>query len=108
MDLDQDMDGGDRAPPAADGGILELPTVLDALAADELVGMLRGAEGAVTLDGAAVERLSTIAVQVLLAASREGEPAAPRFRLLNPSPALVAGFAELGLAEHLESWTSRS
>jgi anti-anti-sigma regulatory factor len=106
--LDTDIDSGDGAPPAAEGGVVELPAVLDALAADELLGLLRGCAGAAVLDAVSVERVSTNAVQVLIAASREGAPAEPRFHLRNPSPALVAGFAELGLAEHLESWVSRS
>jgi anti-anti-sigma regulatory factor len=94
--------------PPVENGAVELPAVLDALAADELLDSLRRCVGALTLDAGAVERVSTNAVQVLIAASREGAPAAPRFRLRNPSSALVAGFAELGLAEHLESWVSRS
>jgi anti-anti-sigma regulatory factor len=106
--LSTDIDSGDRVPPGAEGRIVELPAVLDALAADELLAALRGCAGAAALDAASVERLSTNAVQVLIAASREGTPDAPRFRLRNPSPALAAGFAELGLAEHLESWVSRS
>jgi anti-anti-sigma regulatory factor len=108
VELANDIDSGERAPPAADGGAIELPPVLDALVADELLAALKDGAGALALDAALVERVSTNAVQVLLVAAREGVPDAPRFRLCNPSPALVAGFAELGLAEHLESWVSRS
>jgi anti-anti-sigma regulatory factor len=100
----------DADPPEADAGPVSfgLPAILDAVAAEELLGLLRGhAPGAapLMLDAAAVERLSTNGVQVLLAAARDGARAV---RVARPSAAFTAGFAALGLGDALATWMAGS
>jgi chemotaxis protein CheX len=98
---------GGRGTPKSRGRI-PLPPRLDASAAQDLLDTLRvaGESGRVTLDGAAVEAVSTTCVQILLAAANvsgdDGE-----FRLAAPSPALTAAFADLGLQPHLDEWMAR-
>lgn len=99
----------EESKPGGGDAVLDLPPILDALAADELLAVLRERAGSgAALDAAAVERVSTNAVQVLIAAASEGAPDGGRFRLRHPSPALAAGFADLGLADFLDSWVGRS
>ncbi|MDB5406210.1 MAG: hypothetical protein JWL84_1122 [Rhodospirillales bacterium] len=87
---------------------IALPVRLDAGAAQDLLDSLRvaGEGGRVTLDGGAVEAISTTCVQILLAAAQvsgdDGD-----FRLTAPSPTLAAAFADLGLQQHLEEWMAR-
>jgi chemotaxis protein CheX len=97
-----------RAAKAANRDPLVLPARLDAGAAQDLLDTLRVAgEGSpVTLDGAAVEFVSTTCIQILLAAARLSDDDGD-FRLASPSPALAAAFADLGLQQHLDGWMTR-
>ncbi len=88
----------DPLPPAPRTAAMRLPASLDTGAAQELLDGLRTglADGALVLDGSAVERVSVPCLQILAAAAREGGAA---LRIAGPSPALAAAIADLGLAD---------
>lgn len=84
-----------------------LPAILDPVAAAPLADGLRAALGAgsgLTIDASAVERLSTPAVQVLLAAARSCEQADRPFRIRRPTDAFAAALTDLGLAGRMAEW----
>lgn len=90
---------------------IALPGMLDLPAAAELRDLLldataRDTGADVVLDGAAVGRVSTAAIQVMLAASAALKLAARRLELEGPSDSLVAAFRHLGLATDLETLIS--
>lgn len=90
---------------------IALPGVLDLPAAAELRDLLLDAAardiGAdVVLDGSAVERASTAAIQVMLAGGVALRLAARRLELEGASDALVATFQHLGLASDLDTLIS--
>jgi anti-anti-sigma regulatory factor len=94
---------------ARDRDLLALPAVLDIAAAHGLKEALLDAgssSASLIIDGANVERVGTPALQVLLAAARELGGGERRFALTNPSPALRAAFADLGLAAELQRWST--
>ncbi|MBF0335411.1 MAG: STAS domain-containing protein [Alphaproteobacteria bacterium] len=85
-----------------------LPAILDPVAAAPLADGLRAALGAgdgLTIDASAVERLSTPAAQVLLAAARSCEQADRPFRVRRPAAAFTAALTDLGLASSLKEWS---
>ncbi len=85
-----------------------LPPVLDLLQATKLHEALLGALAAgqaVCLDGTEVERLTTPAAQVLMAAGAEAARRHLAFSLRNPSAALASGFTCLGLEQTLVEWS---
>ncbi|PPQ30179.1 STAS domain-containing protein [Rhodopila globiformis] len=87
-----------------DGDTLALAPLLDAQAAEDLLGQLRErllAGLPVTLDGAGVERVATPALQVLLAAAREARARRLAFRLAAASDCLADALASLGLQAEL-------
>ena len=80
---------------------LVLATSLDRLAAAPLCRTLQErllAGEPLTLDGSGVERVSTAAIQVLVAASRSAASHDIAFRLDGASGALTEALADLGLA----------
>lgn len=90
---------------------ITLPGVLDLPAAAELRDLLldaaaRDTSADVVLDGAGVERISTAAVQVMLAGASALKMAARRLELEGASAALAAAFHNLGLASDLETLIS--
>lgn len=96
----------DPQPPAL-GARLTLPPLFDGVAATDLhAALLRliAGSGRVIIDGAAVERASTHGVQVLLAAAKTLAAQGSVLALLQPSPALCAAFADLGLGDAMTNW----
>ncbi len=86
----------------SDGQALALGQDLSANAAESLHRACLDAMNAgrdVSVDGRDVERISTPALQVLIAASRTIAAAGGRFTLLSPSGALRDGLADLGVAD---------
>ena len=88
---------------------INLPEQLDiaALAAlkEELVNAA-SSSGSLRIDGAAVERVSTPAVQLLLAAARAIEADGRTIRLESPSQTLSAAFQDLGLEQEFRKWSA--
>ncbi len=87
-----------------DGDSLALPPILDLMAAEPLCRTLvrrSHAADPVLLDGAAVERVSTASLQVLLAAAADARARGVAFGLHNPSGALTEALADLGLPADL-------
>ncbi len=72
---------------------------LDLTAAEALCRSLTAqlGEGGITLDGSAVENVSTPCLQVLAAAATTARENNQRFRLLCPSAVLRAAIIDLGL-----------
>lgn len=89
----------DAAVPAP-GGVLPLPASLDLGGAEALWRSLREQldGGALLLDGGAVERVSTPALQVLAAGAIAARASGIPFRLRDASPVLADAIADLGLA----------
>lgn len=90
---------------------IALPTVIDLPAAAELRDLLLDAAGRdtgadVVLDGAAVERASTAAIQVILAGAAALKLAARRLELEGASEPLAGAFRQLGLGTDLETLIS--
>ncbi len=83
-----------------------LPDVLDLPAAqplrDRLAQSIGG--GAVEVDAATVERMSTPCAQVLLAAARAADAASTTFKIVNCSDAFRMALADLGLAAEFAKW----
>jgi chemotaxis protein CheX len=91
-----------------DDSMITLPAVLDLTAAEPLQRTLldRGRTGdALIVVGAAVERVSTAAIQVLLAAAAEGRLRGVSFCLRDPSAVLSDALADLGVATCLSYQT---
>jgi len=87
---------------------VELPVAVDLGAAGELRDLLLDAlakdtAADVVLNGAGVERISTAAVQVILAGVPAFRTAARRLEIENASQALAASFRQLGLAEDFDN-----
>jgi len=87
---------------------IELPEIVDILAAGELQTLLldalaREGEGALALRADRVARLSTAAIQVILAAA--GAKADRPLILTRPAVAVAEAFARLGLTEELKKIT---
>lgn len=61
-------------------------------------------QGAVVLDAAAVERMSTPSAQVLLAAGRAAAAAGTEFQIVNASEVFRAALADLGLQAEFKNW----
>jgi chemotaxis protein CheX len=84
-----------------DNGVLALPALLDLTAAEPLHRTLLDrvrAGDPLVVAGEAVERVSTAAVQVLLAAAADARARGNTFRLRDPSPVLTDALADLGVA----------
>lgn len=79
---------------------ISLAASLDLTAADPLLQTVRAGlrDGALLLDGAAVERVSTPCLQVLAAAAIAARQGGIPFRILYPSAVLSAAITDLGLA----------
>ncbi len=88
--------------PETDG--IVLPAILDAIAAEHLCTALRDRlTGGIptVLRGDTVDRVSTLCVQVLLAAALQAGRQGVRFSLVSPSAPLRAALGDLGVAAHL-------
>lgn len=86
---------------------IQLPAVLDLPSAADLRDVLRDAllrdtAADVVMRAAGVERASTAAVQVILAAAASYGDATRRLVVDAPSPAMAMAFSQLGLAGDLE------
>jgi anti-anti-sigma regulatory factor len=86
---------------------IRLPQLADALQLEELrkslMARLNG-DGPVMLSGAAVEQIGTSTIQTLLAFDRSLTRDRRRLMLQDPSPALKAGFTDLGLSDVMRNW----
>jgi anti-anti-sigma regulatory factor len=82
-----------------------LPAVLDQRTLDEARdGLIAGlAAGDVLVDGAAVERVATVGLHLLLAAERSASDAGRKLSL-RPSLALEGALADLGLGARFAPW----
>ncbi len=90
---------------------IELPALLDLPLAAELRDVLldalaRDTGADLVLKADAVERVSTAAIQVLLAAQAAFAAAARRLEVEAASPALRAAFGHLGLTGDLDQMTT--
>jgi chemotaxis protein CheX len=85
--------------PRADEPSFQLPPSLDLGAAEALLQTMRDViqEGG-SIDGALVERVSTPCLQVLAAGAAAARHAGLAFRIVAPSPVLLAAIADLDLA----------
>ncbi len=89
-----------------DDGFFALPAVLDLTAAEPLHRALLDrvrAGDPLVVAGAAVERVSTAVIQVLLAAATEARSRGSSFLLRDASPVLTDALVDLGVASHLGS-----
>ena len=83
--------------------VLQLPTVLDAAAAQTLKGELLARRGApVALDGSGVERMGALSLQILLAAANAWRLDSQTLSLTDPSEALCTALAQFGALERFE------
>jgi anti-anti-sigma regulatory factor len=83
------------------GNRLVLPSLLDITAAELLCRLLidcLSTVSSIVIEGADVARVSTAAIQVLLAAAGDATSRGISFRLNEPSEALSCALADLGLA----------
>lgn len=84
--------------PSADGPSFQLPPFLDLGAAEALLQAVREVlQDGGSIDGALVERVSTPCLQVLAAGAAAARHAGLAFRILAPSPVLLAAIADLDL-----------
>jgi anti-anti-sigma regulatory factor len=89
------------------GARVTLTPVVDLTAAESLKDALLdacGGTGSVVIDGAAVERIDTPALQILLAAAAVLHSENRVFSLVGPSQALMDAMADLGFAAELDRW----
>ena len=87
---------------------IELPGVVDLPAAAELRDILldalaRDSASDVVLKAAGVERISTACIQVITAAAAGFKAAARRLDVETPSTVITESFAQLGLANDLQT-----
>lgn len=87
---------------------VELPGVVDLTAAGELRDLLLDALAKdsatdLVLRGAAVERIATAVIQVILAGQPAFRTAARRLEIEDASQAMAASFRQLGLGEDLDN-----
>jgi len=86
-----------------DEGIFSLPPLLDLTAAEPLHrALLEHARSGnpLVLTGSSVVRVSTAAVQILLAAAADAGARGTSFQLRDPSPELTDALTDLGVASH--------
>jgi anti-anti-sigma regulatory factor len=85
---------------------LALPSVVDLDALDAIRDRLADAleSGPVTLDAGAVERVSTNALFLLLAAAETARRHKFAFAIAQAAPALTGAIARLGLTERFEEY----
>ena len=84
----------------------DLPAVLDAAAVRDLYGRIEtfiGESAFLTLNAAAVERLGTQAVQLLLATARALDMNGGRLAIVNITPTFREAYADLGLLAELDA-----
>jgi anti-anti-sigma regulatory factor len=83
-----------------------LPQVLDIVQAKDLCDSLISliSQGSVRLDAGDVERMSTPAAQVILAAGRAADVSGIDFKIVNASEAFRNGLHDLGLRAEFKHW----
>ena len=89
-----------------DEATITLQAVLDLTAAEPLHRTLLDharTGDPLIISGAAVERVSTAVIQVLLAAAADGRSRGVAFHLRDPSPVLLNALADLGVVRYLGS-----
>lgn len=82
--------------------------ILDMSAAESLLEALRSCvsgQSHFVLDAAAVERISTPCIQVLMAAAFKIEKNGGRLSIKNITPTFERGMRELGLSDYLKNWS---
>lgn len=87
--------------------VLEMGSSLDMQTAETLAGLLREAAGQsrpVVIDASEVERVSTSAVQLLLAMDRAMAGPEKDLTLENPSAAFMDAFADCGIRQANMNW----
>lgn len=90
-----------------DRRVIHLPGTLDngvAPALKDAFAEAMAAGGTVAVDAAAVERLSTACVQVLVAGARAVVAGGGAFVLARPAEALINAFDDLGLFPVMMTW----
>ncbi len=101
------VSGVDDTPRTQDEAII-LPSFLDLGYAGTLKSALQEAiqqNGCLTINGAAVESVTSPCIQVLLAADKSLSVFGGNLRLVDASPALESAFADLGL-EQIQAWSN--
>lgn len=91
--------------------VLRLDPEIDIPGAAALrISLLEGlsAGEAVVIDAAAVQRLGTAGVQVLLATARTANAAGTRFEIREPSEAVRTVFSDMGVDGDLKTWSSQA
>jgi len=86
---------------------LKLAATMDLRAAEPLLHSMQeamGQGGKLVVDAAAVDRLSTPCVQVLITALQHMEQNTMPFVIKSPSEAFVSAFDDLGLFSYLMKW----
>jgi anti-anti-sigma regulatory factor len=83
-----------------------LPQVLDIVQAKDLCDSLISliSQGPVLLDASDVERMSTPAAQVILAAGRAAAASGVDFKITKASDAFRNGLQDLGLQHEFKNW----
>ena len=84
---------------------MELAAILDLRSVKALKDALAaglGGPGAVRIDAGAVTRISTAAIQVIVAFLAAMSQAKRRVTIVKPSPAFFAGFETLGLSSLIQ------
>lgn len=94
-----------KKPQAADKSLIEvcLPSVVDLPCAGELRQILRENIHSVVIDATEVERISTAAVQVILAAEKELKSKGGNIGFVKVSESMIQAWQDLGLASQLAS-----
>ncbi len=86
---------------------LLLPASLDMVSAQDWKERLMAAltlNPVLKLDGSETTHVATPGLQILLAAAQSAKSKGGKLVLMNPSQALEAAFADLGLAHALNEW----
>jgi len=88
--------------------MIELPSFLDLGYAGELKQALQEAmqrTGQLTINGAAVESITSPCIQVLLSTEKSLSAFGKSLHLIDASPALESAFTDLGL-NHMQGWSN--
>ena len=88
---------------------IALPASLDLAAAEALKEMLIAAVdkgGDLVIDGSGVEKVGTPCIQLIVSASRTLRESGHSMKLEEPSEALGAALAELGLSADPQEWST--
>ncbi|MDF1719901.1 MAG: STAS domain-containing protein [Minwuia sp.] len=95
-------------PSGIQGHAVDLPSFLDLGYAGELKSALQEAMrpgGDLTINGAAVESITSPCIQVLLAAEKTLSGYGRSLNLIEAPPVLTSAFTDLGL-NHIQGWSN--